>query len=93
MRVVLLDGVVEGVLVGRINDAPAQAKSGEHVVSLDEAGQKQPGNRRWFLAEAKGPLAVVAGRQWNEPSSGGFLDWPYAVLADIRTALEAESGK
>jgi hypothetical protein len=90
---VLLDGVVEGVLVGRLDDAPAQAFGGKHVVSPDEAGRKQPEHRYWFLAEARGPLVSVADRLWLDPPSGGFLDWPYAVLADIRTALETESGK
>jgi hypothetical protein len=90
---VLIDGSVSGVLVGRVDDCRAQAFGSEELMSVAEARQRQPGNRRWYLAEAKGPLVLVAGQHWDAPAWGAILDWPNLALAGIRAALETNNGK
>jgi hypothetical protein len=90
---VLIDGNVSGLLVGRADDWRAQAFGSEELMSMIEARRAHPGNRTWYFAEAKGPLALVADRRWDLPSSGELLEWPDMVLADIRAALEVENGK
>jgi hypothetical protein len=89
---VLIDGDVCGLLVGRVDGRREQAVGSEELMAMVEGRRNPPGNRTWFFAEAKGPLALVASRQWVEPSSGAFVEWPNVVLADIRAALETKSG-
>jgi hypothetical protein len=90
---VLIDGNVSGVLVGRVEDWSAHAFGSEELVATVEARRAQPGNRTWFFAEAKEPLACIADRRWDVPSNGAIVEYPNVVLADIRTALETKNGK
>ena len=90
---VLIDGVVRGRLVGRAGNSLAWVFRSAKIISSDRARRNDSRGRMWFLAEANGPLVLVADRRWDEPSSGVVPEWPDAVLADIRAALETASGR
>jgi hypothetical protein len=76
---------VAGPSLERCGDEPA--------APIDEAARTAHGKRAWWIADARGPLASLADDRWADHSPAGLAATMRSLeplLADIRTALEAE---